>query len=144
VLRFGHGNAFATELKMSANANVSEEPLVCVADDDSLIRNSTERLIHSLGFRVKAFASAEEFGSAGCLEETACLILDVRMPGMGGIELQRQLASRHRQIPVIFITAYEDDVIQTQAIRGGAVAVLIKPFSEEDLLHALDTALSPQ
>jgi FixJ family two-component response regulator len=144
VLRFGHGNAFATELKMSANANLSEEPLVCVVDDDSLIRNSTERLIHSLGFRVKAFASAEEFGSAGCLEETACLILDVRMPGMGGIELQRQLASRHRQIPVIFITAYEDDVIQTQAIRGGAVAVLIKPFSEEDLLHALDTALSPQ
>ena len=79
MLRFGHGNAFAAELKMSVNANVSEEPLVCVVDDDSSIRDSTQRLIHSFGFRVEAFASAEEFGSAGCLEETACLILDVRM-----------------------------------------------------------------
>jgi FixJ family two-component response regulator len=68
-----------TGLKMSGNPNVSEKPLVCVVDDDSLIRNSTQRLIHSFGFRVEAFASAEEFGSAGCLEETACLILDVRM-----------------------------------------------------------------
>ena len=129
---------------MSGNANVSEKPLVCVVDDDSLIRNSTQRLIHSFGFRVEAFASAEEFGSAGCLEETACLILDVRMSGMSGIELQRQLASRHREIPVIFITAYEDEVMQAQAIREGAVAVLIKPFSEEVLLDAIHTALSPK
>ena len=142
MLRFSHGNAFAAEMKMSENANVSDEPLICVVDDDSLIRNSTQRLIHSLGFRVEAFASAEEFGSAGCLEETACLILDVRMSGMSGIELQRQLASRHREIPIIFITAYEDEVMQAQAISEGAVAVLIKPFSEEVLLDALDAALS--
>jgi FixJ family two-component response regulator len=144
VLRFGHGNAFAAQLMMNENANVSEEPLVCVVDDDSLIRNSTQRLIHSLGFNVKAFASAEEFGSAGCLEETACLILDVRMSGMSGIELQRQLTSRHHQIPVIFITAYEDEAVKAQAIGQGAVAFLIKPFSEEELLDALHSALSPQ
>jgi FixJ family two-component response regulator len=144
VLRFGHGNAFAAELKMSENANVSDEPLVCVVDDDSLIRSSTQRLIHSLGFRVEAFASAEEFGSAGCLDGTACLILDVRLSGMSGIELQRQLASTHPEIPVIFITAYEDEVIKAQAIRQGAIAILIKPFSEEELLDALHAALSPK
>jgi FixJ family two-component response regulator len=144
VLRFGHGNAFAAELKMSENANVSDEPLVSVVDDDSLIRNSTQRLIHSLGFRVEAFASAEEFRSAGCLDETACLILDVRMSGMNGIELQRQLASTHPELPVIFITAYEDELVKAQAIGQGAVAILIKPFSEELLLDALHAALSPQ
>lgn len=128
---------------MNRNTPISKEPLVCVVDDDPLIRDSTKRLIYSLGFRVEAFASAEEFGSAGYLEEAACLILDVRMPGMSGIELQRLLVSKDRQIPIIFITAYEDEVVQAQAIREGAVAVLIKPFSEEALLDAIHMAISP-
>jgi FixJ family two-component response regulator len=129
---------------MSGNAQISEKSIVCVVDDDSLIRDSTQRLIHSFGFRAEAFASAEEFRRAGYLEEAACLILDVRMPGMSGIELQRQLASRHREIPIIFITAYEDEVVRAQAIREGAVAVLIKPFSEEVLLDAIHMAFSPK
>jgi FixJ family two-component response regulator len=129
---------------MSGNAKISEKSIVCVVDDDSLIRDSTQRLIHSFGFRAEAFASAEEFRRAGYLEEAACLILDVRMPGMSGIELQRQLASRHREIPIIFITAYEDEVVRAQAIREGAVAVLIKPFSEEVLLDAIHMAFSPK
>jgi FixJ family two-component response regulator len=129
---------------MSGNGQISEKSIVCVVDDDSLIRDSTQRLIHSFGFRAEAFASAEEFRRAGYLEEAACLILDVRMPGMSGIELQRQLASRHREIPIIFITAYEDEVVRAQAIREGAVAVLIKPFSEEVLLDAIHMAFSPK
>jgi FixJ family two-component response regulator len=128
---------------MSGNGQISNEPIVCVVDDDSLIRNSTQRLIHSLGFRAEAFASAEEFLSAGCLEEAACLILDVRMPGMNGIELQQLLASRHHEIPIIFITAYEDEGLRALAIREGAVAVLIKPFSEDVLLEAIHVAFSP-
>jgi FixJ family two-component response regulator len=129
---------------MSGNAKISEKSIVCVVDDDSLIRDSTQRLIRSFGFRAEAFASAEEFRRAGYLEEAACLILDVRMPGMSGIELQRQLASRRREIPIIFITAYEDEVVRAQAIREGAVAFLIKPFSEEVLLDAIHMAFSPK
>jgi FixJ family two-component response regulator len=129
---------------MSGNAKISEKSIVCVVDDDSLIRDSTQRLIRSFGFRAEAFASAEEFESAGYLEEAAWLILDVRMPGMSGIELQRQLASRRREIPIIFITAYEDEVVRAQAIREGAVAFLIKPFSEEVLLDAIHMAFSPK
>lgn len=129
---------------MSANAKKSEKSIVCVVDDDFSIRDSTQRLIRSFGFTAEAFASAEEFESAGYLEETACLILDVQMPGISGIELQRQLASRGREIPIIFITAYEDDVVRAQAIREGAVAFLIKPFSEEVLLDAINMAFQSQ
>jgi FixJ family two-component response regulator len=143
VLRFGQVNAFATERNMSGDAKIFEKSIVCVVDDDFSVRDSTQRLIRSFGFRAKAFASAEEFENAGNLDEAACLILDVQMPGMSGIQLQRQLASRRREIPIIFITAYEDDVVRAQAIREGAVAFLIKPFSEEVLLDAIHTALSP-
>ena len=129
---------------MSGNDNVVEKPLICVVDDDSLIRDSTIRLLRSFGFRVVAFPSAEVFGSSRYVEETACLILDVRMSGMTGIELQQQLASYHRKIPVIFITAYEDKGMREQAMSRGAIAFLLKPFSEESLLSAIDAALTSQ
>jgi FixJ family two-component response regulator len=142
VLRSGLGNAFANGPKMSANAKAYKKPLVCVVDDDSLMRDSTARLIRSFGFSVEAFASAEEFDNSGYLEETACLILDVRMPGTSGLELQRQLVANRRAIPVILITAYEDEGLRAQALRGGAIAFLLKPFSEESLLQALRSALT--
>ena len=126
---------------MSANAKVSENALVCVVDDDSLIRDSTRRLIRSFGFRVEAFASAEEFRNSACLAETACLILDVRMPGMSGPELQRQMAVANSHIPIIFMTAHEDAARRTQALEAGAVAFLHKPFYEEELLNAINVAL---
>ena len=126
---------------MSANGKVSEKPLVCVVDDDSLIRDSTVRLIRSFGFRVEAFPSAEGFGNSGYLEETACLILDVRMPGMSGLDLQHQLAVTHCRIPIILITSHEDDGARARALVAGAVAFLYKPFREEALLNALHTAL---
>jgi FixJ family two-component response regulator len=127
---------------MSANAKVSEKALVCVVDDDSLIRDSTQRLLRSFGFRAETFASAEEFWNSGYLPETACVILDVRMPGMSGIELQRQLVASRCEIPVIFITAYEDEGMRAQALRDGVGALLIKPFSGQALINAINEALT--
>ena len=126
---------------MSANTKVSEKALVCVVDDDCLIRDSTRRLLRSFGFKAETFASAEEFRSSGYLEETACLILDVRMPGMSGLELQRQLVAANSHTPIIFITAHEEDDWRRQALEAGAVAYFPKPVSREELLNAINAAL---
>jgi FixJ family two-component response regulator len=144
VLGSNPRNAFAAGPKMSANARVSEKPLVCVVDDDSLIRDSTVRLIRSFGFRAEAFASAEEFDNSGYLEETACLILDVRMPGMDGLELQHRLSEAGEQISIIFITAHADEEQERRAIEAGAIGFLYKPFSQESLLQAVRSALDEQ
>jgi len=127
---------------MSTNAKVCEKPLVCVVDDDSLTRDSMLRLLRSFGFRAEAFASGEEFVDSGNLERTACLILDVRLPGMSGIELQQQLLANHCEVPVIFITAYEDHRMRGQALRDGVGAFLLKPLSEGELLTAINEALA--
>jgi FixJ family two-component response regulator len=126
---------------MSANVKGFEKTLVCVVDDDFLARESTTRLLRSFKFNVKALASAEEFLNSDCLAETACLILDVRMPGMSGLELQRQLAVSNSDLPIIFITAHEDEDQRRQALEAGAVAFLYKPLYGEALLNAIDTAL---
>ena len=127
---------------MNANVKGSEKTLVCIVDDDFLARESTVRLLRSFKFNVKALASAEEFLNSDCLAETACLILDVRMPGMSGLELQRQLAVSNSDLPIIFITAHEDEDQRRQALEAGAVAFLYKPLFEEALLDAIDTALN--
>jgi len=114
-----------------------------VVDDDDALRNSLDDLLESVGFRVQGFASAEAFLQVQHAPETACLLLDVRLPGMNGLELQRQLGGTHWHIPIIFITAYADDAMRTQALAAGAVAVLSKPCREEDLLNAIEAALIP-
>jgi FixJ family two-component response regulator len=126
---------------MNANVKGSEKTLVCVVDDDFLARESTARLLRSFKFNVKALASAEEFLNSDCLAETACLILDVRMPGMSGLELQRRLAVSNSDLPIIFITAHEDEDQRRHALEAGAVAFLYKPLVEESLRDAIDTAL---
>jgi FixJ family two-component response regulator len=126
---------------MSANVTRSEKTLICVVDDDLLVRESTTRLLRSYRFKVKALASAEEFLNSDCLAETACLILDVRIPRMSGLELQRQLAVSNSEVPIIFITAHKDADQRRQALEAGAVAFLYKPFYEEALLNAINTAL---
>jgi FixJ family two-component response regulator len=126
---------------MSADITTPVKPLLCVVDDDCLLRDSTSRLLRSYGFRVKAFESGEEFWISGRLEEIACLILDVRMPGMSGFELQSKLSANHTEIPVVFITAYEDEGLRAQALRQGVGVLLIKPFSDEALLTAINQAL---
>ena len=126
---------------MSANVKRSEKTLICVVDDDFLMRQSTTRLVRSFKFNVKALASAEEFLNSDYPAETACLILDVSLPGMSGLELQRQLAVSNSDVPIIFITAHEDADQRRQALEAGAVAFLYKPFYDDALLNAIDTAL---
>jgi FixJ family two-component response regulator len=115
--------------------------LISVVDDDNSVRESLQGFIRSLGFSVEVFASAEEFLNSNHPPRTDCLILDVRMPGMNGLELQSQLVASQSGIPVIFITSHEDGVARLQALRDGAVDYLLKPFSEEELLNAIHTAL---
>lgn len=116
-------------------------PLISIVDDDDALRSSLEDLIRSVGLRVQGFISAEAFLRSSQVQKTDCLILDVRMPGMTGLGLQRQLRSESPDLPIIFITAYENRNVQTQAFEAGAVAFLYKPVYEQDLLSAIDAAL---
>jgi FixJ family two-component response regulator len=118
-----------------------EARLVAIVDDDASVRRSARRLIRSLGHRAEAFGSAEEFLDSGQASETACLILDVRMPGMDGLELQRRLADSDPPIPIVFITARASDEEEDRALRAGAVAFLRKPVDKETLLGVLGPVL---
>jgi FixJ family two-component response regulator len=126
------------------NVKPSGIPLVCIVDDDASMADSTRLLVRSFGFRTEAFLSAREFLQSGLVEETSCLILilDLRMPGMSGLELQRHLASANQRIPIIFISARANEDDRRQAIAGGAVDFLRKPFNEEALLNAIQAALN--
>jgi FixJ family two-component response regulator len=118
-------------------------PLISVVDDDDSVRESLSSLIRSVGLGVKVFGSAEEFVSSDDLDKSDCLILDVRMPGMSGLELQRRLAVSHPQLPVVFITAHgSDEEVRSRALKDGAVDYLSKPLSEETVLRAVQAALS--
>ncbi|HXJ77798.1 MAG TPA: response regulator [Candidatus Methylomirabilis sp.] len=115
--------------------------MISVVDDDESIREALESLLEWAGFEVELFGSAHEFLSSTRLSEVACLVADVRMPGMTGLELQRQLAAAGFRIPIVFITAHGDDAARARALRAGAVAFLRKPFSEQALLDAVQAAL---
>jgi FixJ family two-component response regulator len=116
-------------------------PLIAIVDDDDALRTSLADLIRSVGFRTQGFSSAEAFLSSNQVQDTACLILDVRMPGMSGLELQSQMVAANWSIPIIFITAHADDAARARALAAGAVDFLYKPFYEEALLTAIDAAL---
>ena len=118
------------------------EALISVVDDDGLMRRSTRRLLRSAGLRAEAFASAEEFLTSGLAEETACLILDLRMPGMNGLQLQRRLAESLSPIPIIFLSGHSSAEEERQALQAGAVRFLQKPVSEDALLLAIRDALN--
>ena len=115
--------------------------LIAVVDDDAAIREAVQSLLRSVGFRAETFASAQDFLQSGRLPDTACLIVDVRMPRMGGLALQQRFRSAQCPIPIIFITAHGDAETRTRALRAGAVAFLDKPFSDEVLLDAVQAAL---
>jgi FixJ family two-component response regulator len=115
--------------------------LISIVDDDEAIRRTTRLLVESFGFRAGVFESAEEFLKSDDLNRTSCLVVDVQMPGMNGLQLQNHLAAMVRAIPIIFITAHDSKESRRQAIRAGAVAFLDKPFSDEQLLHAIQFAL---
>ena len=117
--------------------------LVSVVDDDESVRESLPDLLREFGYAAQAFASAEEFLASDCLGQTKCLILDVAMPGMTGPDLLRELTRLRRSIPIVFITAHEDETVRPRLIAQGAAECLFKPFSETALLDALKAALRP-
>lgn len=126
---------------MNDKNKTEPKPLIAVVDDDSSLRESTQLLLRSAGYRAEVFASAREFLDSPRIDETACLLLDVRMPGMDGLELQRFLNEAQRQIPIIFITAHATDNAEQRARKAGAVDFLRKPVNDEKLLSAIQTAL---
>jgi FixJ family two-component response regulator len=116
--------------------------LVAIVDDDESVRIALQGLMKAVGLPARAFASAEEFLKSGQQHHTACLIADIRMPGMSGLDLQAKLNGEHCRIPTIFITAHGDTDIRMQALRAGAVEFLAKPFSDDALLEHVKAALA--
>ncbi len=116
-------------------------PLVSVVDDDQSVRESLPDLLREFGFAVAIFSSAEEFLASDSMGQTQCLILDIAMPGMSGPDLQRELTLRRQKIPIVFITALRDETVAPRLLEQGAVACLLKPFSETDLMDAINVAL---
>ena len=115
--------------------------LVSIVDDDESVREALPDLLKALGYSAQAFSSAEEFLASDYVGSTGCLILDLSMPGMSGPDLQRELALRPQQIPIVFITAHEDETMRRRLVQQGAADCLFKPFSDIALRNALDTAL---
>lgn len=120
---------------------MSEILLIAVVDDDVAVREAVQSLLRSAGLGAVGFASAQDFLQSGHLQDAACLIVDVRMPRMGGLELQQQLTTAQCPLPIIFITAHGDAETRARALRAGAVDFLDKPFSDEALLRAVQAAL---
>jgi FixJ family two-component response regulator len=118
------------------------KPLISVVDDDESIREARRGLMKSLGYTAEAFASAEEFLNSRKVRRTSCLIADVQMPGMTGLELYRHLVASGMTIPTILITAYPDDSVRDRALGDGVVCYLSKPFDESDLLACLRSSLN--
>lgn len=116
--------------------------MISIVDDDRSVREGLSRLLSTVGFIVNTFASAEEYLSSEQPGREDCLILDVRMPGKSGIELYREMVANHSEVPVIFITAHEEESVHVRALEERRKAVLGKPFSEEALLNAIQNALT--
>ena len=119
-----------------------DEPTIIVVDDDPGIRESLQGLLRSVGLQVKALASVPEFLKEGRPEGPACLVLDVRLPGRSGLDFQRDLSAAHVHLPIIFITGYGDIPMSVQAIKGGAIEFLTKPFRDQELLDAIQLGLA--
>jgi FixJ family two-component response regulator len=126
----------------TARGGMTKKLLVSVVEDDRFFRDSMRRLMRSLGYPAEAFASAADFLASPCLGETACLIADVHMPAMTGIELYRRLIDAGRAIPTILVTAYPNDVDRTRALNDGVIAYLRKPVDEQHLKRCLRAALT--
>lgn len=136
VLRSDLDSEYQTE-----QLNISSTPTISIVDDDESVRDALASLLKSVGYRTEVFASAEDFLHSGPHEESKCVILDIRMPGMSGLELQRQLVAAGSPVRIIFVTAHADEEAGAEAVSAGAVACLRKPFNEDVLLRAVESAL---
>jgi len=115
--------------------------MISIVDDDAAVRETTQALVRSLGYNAMTFASAEEFLQSERVHDTSCLITDVQMPGLSGVELQSLLLARGHQTPIIFVTAFPEEKTRARALEAGAVGFLSKPFDEERLIDCLNQAL---
>jgi FixJ family two-component response regulator len=120
---------------------LSKLPLVAIIDDDASVRATTDSLVRSLGYIAYTFPSAEDFLRSNRLDDLSCVIADVQMPGMSGVELQAYLLTRGYRVPFIFFTAFPDERIRAQALRAGAICYLTKPFNGDSLVQGLEAAL---
>ena len=121
---------------------MTSNPSVLIVDDDPEFRDSVARLLRTVGLDTQQFSSVADFFKAVPPDGPTCLVLDVRLPGLSGLELQRELADANRQLPIIFITAHGDIPMSVQAMKGGAIEFLTKPFRDQDLLDAIETGLA--
>ena len=120
---------------------MAETVKIAIVDDDWAMRGAIKTLVETVGLSAQGFSSAEEFLSSRHAQDSQCLILDVHMPGMSGLELQRRLAKQNCRVPIIFMTAYHNEAERARAIEAGAVDFLEKPFGEQALFHAIQVAL---
>ena len=126
-----------TEGKM----NCRRPPVISIVDDDESVREATRGLVRSLGYNAVTFGSAEEFLNSKTKRDTSCIIADVQMPGVSGVEMQSRLIAEGHQLPMIFITAFPEERVRARALEAGAVGYLSKPFNEDHLIGCLDKAL---
>jgi two-component system response regulator FixJ len=124
-----------------ARMTPTDSPLVAIVDDDELFRRSIERLVRSAGFNVATFASAEDFLDSADLDRATCAILDMRLPGMNGLDLQQRLIARPTPMPIVFVSAHEEAAMRAMALRAGAIAFLKKPSDNSALLEALNRSI---
>src|SRR5215467_4830498 len=129
-------------MKSKNGQSTSKRSLLSVVDDDEMLRESLPELLREFGFAARAFSSGQEFLSSNYVDETRCLILDVAMPEMSGLDLQQELKRRGQAIPIIFISGQKDEDVRKKAFAQGAVNFLYKPFSDNALLEAVNAALS--
>ena len=115
--------------------------LIAIVDDEEPVRDATKRLVRSMGYHASTFASADEFLKSEQIQDTSCLITDVQMPGLSGIDLQEHLVARGHCIPIIFMTGYPNDSVRARAMKAGAVCFLNKPFSEDHFIGCIEKAL---
>jgi FixJ family two-component response regulator len=115
--------------------------VVVAVDDDRRVRESIQSVLESAGYETEVYASAETLFDSGCVTRAACVVADVKLPGIDGIELQRRIRQQSPNMPVLFITAHDDDDLRQQALRGGAVAFMVKPFDAGELLERIDAVL---
>jgi FixJ family two-component response regulator len=120
---------------------LSKAPLIAIVEDDQFFRQSVRRLMRSLGYTVEAFPSAADFLASPRLDDTACLITDIQMPGMTGVELYARLIEAGHKIPTILVTAYPDEVGRARALKDGIVCYLLKPFNDNDLMVCVEKAV---
>ena len=116
--------------------------VISVVDDDASVRTATDNLLSSYGYRVHTFASAEEFLQSSCLNDSSCVIADVQMPAMSGLDLLMHMRAQGYNAPFIFITAFPDENVRTQALKAGAISFLAKPFAGSVLINCIEIALS--